>query len=431
MDKYVFSGISYFSILSFKLGFVFLISIYPVCSWSSGYYLFEQSTNSTALTTAYVANAHGADAALYNPANLVLEKNDTAILEFDLSSIHGSSVKYKGTVMGLPASANSEKSNLILPNFFYISPTKSKFRFGLSTSSSGFEQQWKSNIQQLTAKSTSITTTELNPVFSYKVNDFISIGGGVRAIYSDGKVVNQGGIPIPIAPGMSQSSEVFRKMSGNGYSFGYNLALTLKPIENLKLAVTYRSKTVTELTGHVNMSSSLDNTTYVGKGRVDFTMPAIMYIGLAYTFDKTTLELVYNRLKWSNYKTLHFKVDDIIVSPILNAAFNTPIMKQWKDSESYRIGITHQFDNKLSLMVGLTYDKSPVPDETISFDLLDTDYLVIGLGAKYQLDKNYTFGLAMLKAEGKKRHISNNAGAIEGNFKRSTTLFNLSLSYSF
>ena len=40
---------------------------------ASGWRIPEQSVNSTALSAAYVANAHGADAAYFNPANMSFE----------------------------------------------------------------------------------------------------------------------------------------------------------------------------------------------------------------------------------------------------------------------------------------------------------------------------------------------------------------------
>ena len=39
--------------------------------YSAGYKIPEQSLNAVALSAAYIANANGADAAYYNPANMV------------------------------------------------------------------------------------------------------------------------------------------------------------------------------------------------------------------------------------------------------------------------------------------------------------------------------------------------------------------------
>jgi len=56
-------------------------------AYSAAYKLPEQSLNGTALSAAYVANANGADAAYYNPSNMVFNSLDNQ-LDFTLSYIH-------------------------------------------------------------------------------------------------------------------------------------------------------------------------------------------------------------------------------------------------------------------------------------------------------------------------------------------------------
>jgi len=423
------------SLKDFKLlQLVLLLPVlgYSSSAWSNGYYLFEQSTNATGLVAAYIANASGADAALYNPANLVLDTNEKASLEVDAILIKTEPVVFSGTVAGFEASANSDSANIFLPNFFYSSPLMDNLRFGLSTSSTGLEQQWnETNFQTLMAKSTSIASTEINPVVSFKVNDKVSIGGGVRAVYTKGEVINEGSTQIMVAPDTYMPTTLYRKIDGDGMAYGFNLALTFKPIENLKLAMTYRSKTVTELEGDINMTSSLDGGSYNGSGNVEFILPAIYYLGMAYTIDRTTIEFVYNKLKWSDYNSLHIKADNTVNSAILDGAFNQAISKNWTDSETYRLGVTHQYNDKLQLVAGIAIDDTPVPDQTQSFELLDTNYVIFGLGAKYQLNQKFTLGGALLTAKGKKRHISNNDNGIEGSVERQTNIYNLSLTYNF
>lgn len=56
---------------------------------ASGFRLTEQSLNGTALNSAYIAGAYGADSTYYNPANMGLgEYGDKHELEIDASIIY-------------------------------------------------------------------------------------------------------------------------------------------------------------------------------------------------------------------------------------------------------------------------------------------------------------------------------------------------------
>ncbi len=63
---------------------------------AGGYAIPESSINATALSAAYVANAHGADAAYYNPAAMVYNE-DAGLLEVDATYIHLTPIDFSGT----------------------------------------------------------------------------------------------------------------------------------------------------------------------------------------------------------------------------------------------------------------------------------------------------------------------------------------------
>ncbi len=55
-----------------------MTSLIPVQLMAGGYKIPDNSINSTAPPAAYVANAHGADAAYFNPAAMVFNKEGSA-----------------------------------------------------------------------------------------------------------------------------------------------------------------------------------------------------------------------------------------------------------------------------------------------------------------------------------------------------------------
>lgn len=107
---------------------------------AAGYKIPENSINSMALSAAYVANAHGADAAYYNPAAMVY--NDAgASLEADLTLAHLTSIDLTS---GTLAPDSTKVENIPIPSFHYVSPAMGDFRFGLSTVVPvGLSKRWR------------------------------------------------------------------------------------------------------------------------------------------------------------------------------------------------------------------------------------------------------------------------------------------------
>ena len=101
---------------------------------AGGYKIPEASLNSVALSAANVAHNKSADAAYYNPANMVFMKHD-GIMEMDLMYIGLSEIDYKGNytssagVTSGPHNIHSKSENFLIPSFHYVSPEVDGARF--------------------------------------------------------------------------------------------------------------------------------------------------------------------------------------------------------------------------------------------------------------------------------------------------------------
>ncbi|TVO76287.1 OmpP1/FadL family transporter [Sedimenticola selenatireducens] len=349
---------------------------------AAGYKLPENSINGTALSAAYVANAHGADAAYYNPAAMVFNESG-ASLEANLTAIHLTSMDYSGA----GGSDSSKKENFLIPSFHYVSPEMGNARFGLSVvTPAGLTKRW-SGLGASTAEEFTLKTVEINPTAAYKINDQFSVAAGARVIYSMGVV--KSGLP---AAG-------FRDMDGDSFDFGYNLALLFKPTDVLSLAATYRSKIDLTVSGDARIGFTAGPTTmYNGDVSVLVPVPAALNLAAAYDVTPdTTVELVFERTYWSAYDQLDFNYSVNLATIHAGlAAFDNPSIKNWSDSDTYRIGISHKLNNKWDLMAGFAYDKTPIDNKYLGFELPDTDAKIFSLGAKYKYSDKMTIGGAFL-----------------------------------
>ena len=354
---------------------------------ANGYKIPEQSTNAIALSSANVANAHEADAAYYNPANMPFLENKN-YYEVNLMYINLPKVKFEDNTNN--KIYYSRKEEFLIPQFHYVSKDLNGFRFGFSlTEPAGLSKRWDDVIPEAGAKEFTLKTLELNPTIAKKINSNISIAFGIRLVKSEG-----------IANGMSPGTYSFY-LNGTSTDYGWNAAIAYQDNQKInKFAITYRSKVDLTLKG--DASGYIKNYIFNTPGKTKVPIPASLNIAYARTFNKTTLELVFERTYWSKYKQLDLDFND----PTVEATFGKPKPKEWKDENSYRVGITHICTSKLTAMVGYAYDKTPVPNKTIDFSLPDSDKHIFSAGIKYKLDDRLKLGVSALYAKQKSREVS-------------------------
>ncbi len=349
---------------------------------AGGYKIPEQSINSMALGAAYVAHTSGADTAYFNPAAMSFMA-DKQYVEGAITLAHLPSNVY--TLME-PYSGESEEENLLIPNAHYVANAMGDFRWGVSmVAPAGLTKRWETPYQKLYAEEFTLTIVEINPSVSYKVTDEFSIGGGLRLIYSEG-VVN--------SDGAAAGAPIKREMEGDTIEFGYNLAMLYKPTSDINLAVTYRSNIDLEEEGQANLYFGGVGQQY--DATVTVPLPAALNLAISKTWDNTfTLEFNYERTYWSAYETLDFNYGSALANPILDGAFNTPLARDWEDTNTFRIGATMVMD-KITMMMGFAIDETPVPSETIGFELPDSDAKIFSMGFRYQQTENISWGAAFL-----------------------------------
>ncbi len=402
-----------------------LLGLSTATLFGAGYKIPEQSLNSTALSAAYVANSRGADASYYNPANMAFSPSGSD-LEIAFTYINLPEITYTDN-RGAAYSGKSDVENFYVPTFHYMSKEFNNWRFGLSfTAPGGLSKKWNDPYPKTFAKEFTLKILELNPTASYKINNKFAIGFGVRAVYTDGKVRSDGVAPADLnRDGTNDSSvNLKRDLTGNSIDYGYNLALSYLPTKNMTVSATYRSKVDLTVTGDATLSNIVVSSPYApagtilgaynGGASVTIPLPAALNLAVAYTFNKTTVELTYERTYWSEYKNLDFNYNSDLTTGAL-AIFDSAIPKNWKDTNTYRIGITHQYNDKLKLMAGFAIDESPAPNNTLGFELPDSDAKLYSAGFEYKINKDMRVGLAYLYDSKDSRSAVNTHG-VNGTF---------------
>ena len=385
----------------------------------SGYRIPEQSANSIALAGAYVAHTMGPDTAYFNPAAMSWQE-DAWQVDASLSYVNLKSIKYDDHTN--PAKDGGSKTeNFFPPLLHVVSKDLNNFRVGFSLAyPAGLSKQWDAGFPKCSTEEFTLKVIEANPTIAYKLCEHMSIAAGLRMLYADGTVKSYATYPY-----MAAGTSLSRDMDGQTTEFGYNLALSLRPMENWNIGVTYRSKV------NLNLSSSdvrlnytaggVTAASYNGHGEVSVPVPAVVTVGTSYTIDDTTVEISWDRTFWSKYDHLDFEYsqnfsDSSHPYHAVFYKFDDPVEKNWRNSDCYRIGLTHKCTDRFTAMLGYAIDSNPVPREHIGFEMPDSDAKIYAIGGRYQYSDNLSIGVSYFYCDKESRHATNTASSIDGEF---------------
>ncbi len=394
-------------------------------AFASGYRIPEQSVDATAKAGANIASSDGADSSYYNPANMSWSR-DAYQFEADLTYINLTHTNYEDNRS--PAlNGSSETEEFLIPTFFLVSPDVNNFRFGLAlVAPYGLSKRWEQPFPRSTAEEYTLEVFEMNPTVSYKIDKMFSVAAGIRMIYATAEVSS-------LTP--PDKASLSRHMDGDAYEWGYNLAASLAPSEDVTLAVTYRSNIDLDFEGDVTLGYIADPKAMETGGDVSIPAPAVLAVSFAYTFGAATIDLTWDRTFWSKYDSIDFHYDAPVTNPYL-AIFNQSVPKNWDDSNAYRIGLDYELNQDLTLMAGFAYDETPVPDETLGFELPDSNAWLYSFGAKYKLSEEMEIGMAYLYDYKESRSVTQNPPpphtGIDGEFTDAAAhLVTVGFSYDF
>ncbi|MDD2464000.1 MAG: outer membrane protein transport protein [Desulfobulbus sp.] len=386
----------------------------PHSAQASGFRITNQSLGAVGIAGAHIAYTPGPDASYYNPANMVFQPNQWRV-ETSLTTLSLPSITYTANQSSF-LNGESASELFFMPLIHAVSPQYGRLRFGFSlTYPYGLAKQWPQAYPRAFAQKFSLITVEANPSVAYQVNDWLSLGGGVSFIYGKGEVDND--FTNPPFSDLAPLTSLSRSTNASDTSFGYNLALSLRPTDRWNIAATYRSEVELDLSGSGTLEAMIGSSQafyFPVSTSIGLTLPAVFSLATSYSLDRLTVELGWDRTYWSSFKQLDFEYDqNYTATPF--AVFDTAISKNWKDTNAYRIGLTYDWNERWTTTLGFAYDETPVPSQTLGFELPDTDATVYCAGVRYRYSPNIEIGLSYMYHRTKTRSVSNSQG-VDGTF---------------
>jgi long-chain fatty acid transport protein len=273
-----------------------------------------------------------------------------------------------------------------------------------------------------------LRTFFVNPVISIQVHPRLSIAAGINYVYSDFKIrrfidVNQA-IGIPLGFYMGKVT-----LDGCDDSWGYNLGLLFHMSDRWTLGIAYRSKVNLELDGHANFSLSpvlqrLFPQTDISP-RIE--LPPIVSTQIsAQLFEKWTFATGILWTGWSSFDELvpNFSNDFLIPSSMKSVPQN------WRDVFAFHLGAQYQYNPTWVFRGGYIFDQTPVPESTLSPMVPDADGHLLSLGVGYAKNK-LAVDMSSMVLFFEDRHTRRNVDGLNGKYTSTTVTFLMSFTYSF
>ncbi|WP_045377406.1 outer membrane protein transport protein [Vibrio campbellii] len=405
---------------------------------AAGFQLAEYSA--TGLGRAYAGEAAMADnasAQWRNPAMLTyLEGTQVSVGAIYVNpniDVDGTSTFLNGPNK---ASSHDFAHDAVIPNFYLSHQYNDKFAIGLAFGTNyGMETDLGKDFAAANfGNEASVTSMEANLNAAYKLNEALSIGGGIRYIIADGSIgavmPPQMGLVKPTLPG-----QTLKYMEGDDTAWGWQVGAAWQINDNNRLGFAYKSAVDLTLEGHANgLAFNPMNPNAKKAGSMDLTLPATAELASFHQLnDQLAVHASINWTDWSSFKELVADFPD--KSDLIKS-------ENWEDNYRFAVGTTYKLDQKWTLRSGVAYDMSAVDDKYRTTTIPETDRLWLSVGAGYEWSKNLTLdaGFTYIFAKdapiSEPRDASDNeaagfGGAFEGEVTGNVWLIGVQANYTF
>ncbi|MFC4174269.1 OmpP1/FadL family transporter [Microvirga sp. GCM10011540] len=244
--------------------------------------------------------------------------------------------------------------------------------YGLSTKPDPF---WAG---QLYARTTEVFSLEAQPTIGFKVNDWLSVGAGIRAQYFDVRYFSAVGPtatnPNPFVPSAG--------LEGDSFGIGYTLGATLTPFAGTTIGIGFRSAIEHQLEGEFQ---------YFGVPiKANLVLPESVSVGISQQIGSAFT--LHATAEWTNWSRLGFpRVYNNLTGGLLAQAPYLPLA--YEDGWYFSVGGEYAINPAWTVRAGVGYEISPIELETRNPRLPDSDRVWLSLGATYNWSDKLAFDL--------------------------------------
>jgi long-chain fatty acid transport protein len=429
---------------------------------SGAFQLLEHDAAGTSTAHANTAEAGGVASMFANPAAMSFQSG-TQFSGVMTPIAFGTRFKSDSatSAVGTPTTGGNggdAGGTSVVPALFFATDITSNLRFGIGITSpyalrTEYDDGW---VGRYFALRTDLETIDINPSFSFKMNDAIAFGVGVSAQRANAEISRAIDFGSRCIPGLTpllgaagaagacaqglvtpQTRDGTVSLKANDWQTGFNVGAMFTLSPQTRIGVSYRSAITHKLSGQASFTNptlpgalaALTQTpaTTNGTANAELKLPDVFSIGLHQQLDQQwALMADVSQTRWSRFNELRVKFD--------NGAADSVETDNYRNTTRIAVGTTFQARADTVLRGGIAFDPTPVRDES-RVRVPDGDRLWLSLGASIKPSKSMSVdvGVSRLIVREPKLAVSEaGVGTLQGRYeKASATVVAFQLNQSF
>ncbi len=379
---------------------------------AAGFYIGDPNARASGRAFSGEAADMGGASLFYNPAAIAgvdrseLTGSVTVILVDGRVSDSGSTITQGGVTTPIPGTQNAFKPVElgVVPSSDAVLRINDQFSVGLAVSSPfSFATKYDDNdtFVRYDARTTRLTTIDVQPTLAWRPLKFIGIGVGPVIEYANAVLNNA--LPQLTAG----QADGFDDLHGNGYAAGYAVGLQLHPTDTVTIGGAYRSEISHTLTGLARIQGlqgilALGNTTGVGSAAAaSFNTPYTATFSVRWRVTpQLTLEGQGVRFGWSDFNQITLSGGGGLLP---NFAEN------YHDTTSGALGFDYDVTPRFTVRGGIQYDPTPTPNIGRDARVPDGDRFLFAGGYSFKVTPRMVFEGSVQYVDFIPSHISHDA----------------------
>jgi len=286
---------------------------------------------------------------------------------------------------------------------------------------SHYEPNW---VGRYHALQSNITNINANPSVAYRINQNLSIGGGIQVDYT--KVTLSQAINFGATDGKST-------VQGDDYGFGGNLGLLWEFSPTSRVGINYRSQIQHTISGKAKFEGV--PTLYRTSARfaddtasADLTTPDSISIGLYHEVSPQWAVMSdVQWTRWSSFKELRIKFG--------NGRNDSVVDESWHDTWFLSLGATYSTEQAGKFHFGIAYDQSATDDAHRTARVPDSNRYWVSAGYSYDLTDSNQFNIGYSHLFADKVSLNevgtSDTGSLTGEYASYVDIVSTSLSMKF
>ena len=417
-----------------KLFLSCMIFTTPFAAQAAGFALIEQSASG--MGNAFAgggAVAEDASTIFFNPAGMTYIQGTQLVGAAHLikpSADFTGTANFPGPTAVSGGNGGDAGDLAFVPNLYFKMDLNDSVKLGIGLSApfglkTEYDSTWKGRFHAVKSE---LKTININPAVAYKVNDQLSVGAGLSAMWAQAELTN--------AVNFGRFGEGNSKIKGDDWGFGYNLGAIYQATTDTRISAAYRSKVNQTLKGEVTFvlpNPALAGAAPNGPVTAKVALPeSLSMSAFSRIDDKWDVMGDITWTRWSQFKELKVVRDN---GAIVGGAA-TP--ENWSNTLRYSIGANYHYNDAVKLRAGLAYDEEAISDQfrTARIPGNDRKWLSIGADWKVSPSSSIDVGYSHLfisdaSIDSSKNEPSRAKGVLKGSYDGSVDILSAQYTHNF